>query len=424
MAIPSFVQASTGTTDATGTFTFTGVATGTIGDVVIVHIVVDGSGAISWGALSGTNINDLAGSANVWTEIGTFHAGAAVQQRIFIGRRTSASAAPTFTAAANTSGDDVYGRMYEFTDVSAGTTLTTVIENATAGGTSTSGATASGTIADASVQTLGPDRLALNFIGINDDNAIDVLASSGLQGWTEPTPEYADATGTDASVGIQTAFPASINTGQGTSGNSVQGSGGTNEAKAQQFTTSGALSVAHVTSTLRKNGTPTDNLVIEIQTDSGGLPSGTAVGTGGSIAGASLIDFFRNYRVAVSASLSAATTYHLVWRRDGARDTLNYFLTAAGGDSLTTAGTGVENLASGTWVDLATSDQSFALHTATDVSAGATVDGATTANVDATDTWGVVGFALIGTTVVSAATSDTAWMNDRRTPRRRSMQRW
>lgn len=225
MAAPAFVQASTGATDATGAFTFTGVATGTIGHIVVVQILVDGTGAISWGTISGTNINNLAGTANVWTEVGIFNAGATPQQRIFLGRRTSASAAPTFAASANTSGDDVYGRMYEFSDVNAGSTLADVIENVTPGST-TSGAAVSGTIADAAVTTLGPDRLALNLVGNNDDNAVAAFTGETGGDWVEATAEYADATGTDGCIQLQTANMPTAGTVDGGTATNVDATDG------------------------------------------------------------------------------------------------------------------------------------------------------------------------------------------------------
>ena len=401
MAAPSFIQASTGATDATGAFTFTGVATGDIGNVVIVHIGIDGSGAIDWGTISGTNIESLAAVNNTWTEIGAFFSGAAVQQRLFIGRRTSASSAPTFTTTANTSGNDVYGRMYEFANVSTGTTLAEVIENGTAGSTTTSGATASGTIADASVTVLGSDRLALNLVAINDDNA--VAAFTGMTGgtWGEAVAEYADSGGTDASIQLQAAWPSSLAAPISPQSSTavIQGDGGAStEQAAQEFTTVGALTVSNVMLTCKKTGSPADDLVIEIQTDSAGIPSGTVVGSAGALPAANIdsTTTYKAYRVALSASLAATTTYHLVLRRSGARDTSNYFQAWIGGDTITG---GVEVKGGGTWTNATNNDLVFALQADGDLLSGAVIDGGTATNVDAADTWAVVGFALIGTTV-------------------------
>jgi hypothetical protein len=398
VAAPTFVQASTGATDATGAFTFTGVATGTIGDLVVIHILVDGTGAIAWGTLSAANINALDGTANTWTLVGTFNIGSATnaQQRIYMGRRTSASAAPTFVASANTSGDDVYGRMYEFTNVSTGTTLATVIENG-----------------------VGLSWLTLD-----------------------------------------------------ASGQPIQGAGGVQEQQAQSFTSpSGATTLTNVALYVVKNGTPTDNLIIEIQTDSAGVPSGSVVGTVATIPGASVPVGGFTY-MACSISLSSSTTYWIVLRRDGARDTTNRYVvnrsvdnftgsskpldsgvwgagstsdwnlllayssdqgqTAHAGTSATindaaVATLGPDRLAlnfvginddnavaaftgmiGGTWAeataeyaDAGGTDACIQLQTAAMAAAGV-IDGGSTSNVDATDGWGSIGFALIGTTVASS----------------------
>jgi hypothetical protein len=556
VAAPSYVQASTGATDATGAFTFTGVATGTIGDLVILQIFVDGAVAIGWGTLSASNINALDGTANTWTFVGTFAHAGICQQRIYLGRRTSASSAPTFVTTANTSGDDVYGRMYEFTNVSAGTALATVIENGAAldflegtGSTPISGATgtsemvaqsfvspgavtlkelglhlgkqsspvdntvieiqtdsaghpsgsvvgtvatrasstfnasfayemfscsialsasttywivvrrdgardttnfiswatasvaypngagqvmASGTwgadttdksfvlgtgtdqgaytnsgtstsIRDAPVTTLGPDRLALNFVGINDDNAVAAFTGGTAGGtWAEAVAEYADSGGTDASIQLQIAWPASLASGIGSvTFIPTTGDGGANERAAQQFTTVGSLAVEGVTFLADAVGTPTGDLVVEIQTDSAGLPSGTVVGSSGSLAVSGITSTPRTYRVSLSASLSAATTYHVVWRRSVASDSVNYVRIY--GPNVDTITGDSEFRDGGVWAFNSNSDLSFALHTAGEISSGATIDGGAATNVDGTDTWGVVGFALIGTTAPAAA---------------------
>lgn len=285
---------------------------------------------------------------------------------------------------------------------SLGTTIHALVSG-TAGTAAYHSAT-TGTISDVAVTTLGPDRLALNFVGINDDNAIPVLSQATGQGWAEPTIEYADATGTDASIGIQGAWPASISSGPGGGLLSV-GAGTTTEKQAQQFTTSVALTITDVTFTVLKSGAPADNLIIEIQSDSAGVPSGSVVGTA-TVAASTLTTSLLTYRVSLSASLSAATTYHLVFSRSGALNGAQFYQIGTGSsDSLTDAGWGTETYTTGAWSETSTNELSFALHTATDISAGATIDGGTATNVDATDGWGVVGFALIGTTVVAESTS-------------------
>lgn len=246
---PTFRQASAGETDATGAFTFTGTASGAQGDIVILQIVVDGTGAISWGSLTSSNINDLSGAAG-WTEIGIFNAGVLPQQRLFIGRRTSLSSAPTFSASANTSGDDVYGRFYEFTNVSAGTALAEVIEGGPVSGLRT------------------------------DDSNVELL----------------------------------------------YGSSGTFEYQAFSFVNTNAATLSRVTLGVSKAGGPSDGIFIELQADSAGSPSGSALATSDTLAGSSITaGSATNYPFAISASLSASTTYWIVAKRSGARDTSNHY---------------------------------------------------------------------------------------------------
>jgi hypothetical protein len=186
---------------------------GAAGQVLIVHLLQDGSqtGANAPSVTSITNAEDLAGTDNVLTYIGAFNVGATPEayQHLWIGR--GLAAANAVITGANAGNDDIFVRIYRFDNVSTGTTLSTVIENATAGATVSAGAT-DGTIADASVQSLGADRLALNFVGINDDNA--VAAFTGMTGgtWAEAVAEYADSGGTDGCIQLQTAAMASAGT--------------------------------------------------------------------------------------------------------------------------------------------------------------------------------------------------------------------
>lgn len=128
MAIPAFVTASTGTTDATGAWTHTSTAPGEAGRILLVHLLQDGTNAAPT-ITSVTNAEDLAGADNVLTYVGAFPVGdpAAAYQHLWIGRSLSTSA--MVITGANAGGDDVYVRVYEFSGVSTGTTLTTVMEN-------------------------------------------------------------------------------------------------------------------------------------------------------------------------------------------------------------------------------------------------------------------------------------------------------
>lgn len=402
MAIAAIYAASTGATDATGAFTFTGSNPGgaAIGDLVILQIGIDGTGAISWGTISATNIEALDGTANTWTLIGTFNVGSPTlaQQRLYVGRRTSASSAPTFTTTANTSGDDVYGRMYYFKNVNTGTTLASIIENATAGAT-VSGAGTSGTIADASVTTLGPDRLALNFIAISDDNAIPTF--TGMTGgiWqTHPSiTAYVEAGGTDMSISVQMAIPGLLSAmpSPQTVTTSLQGTGGNPDGLAQSFSLGSDQTIRYVSFWAVPTGSPTGNLIVEVRTDNAGVPSSTVLGSG-QMAAADLPAVASAMAISIpitATALTGSTTYWIVWRRDVAADGAAIQVDRAPASSLYAGGVPA-TLNAGTWTP-GTTDFGFTLQDGS----GAVIDGGTATNSDATDGWGVVGFALIGTTV-------------------------
>lgn len=401
MAAPAFVAASTGATDATGGWTATCHAPGAADRIIVLQFLADGTNASYPTISSTTNIKDLAGTSGQWTRV-TAAAGENVgspkvaSQHIYIGRSASTSA-PVVTGA-NVGGDDVYWRFYEFTDVSTGTTLATVIENGTAGSI-VNGAGTSATVSDSDVTTLGADRLALNFVGINDDNAIAAFAGETGGDWTEAVAEYADATGTDASIGLQLAYLSLAGSGLADGGPlNVYGGTGTEEQSAQSFSLGSNATVSTIRLLVGKNGTPTDDLTVEVQTDSSGVPSGTVVGSGGSLSCSGFTSSARWQSFSVNASLTASTTYWLVVRRSGARDATNYPWVVPSTTSNPYSGGTAAQRNSGTWSNVTNQDLAFVV---TDNAAG-TIGGGTFTQADATDGWGVVGFALIGTTAASA----------------------
>ena len=87
----------------------------------------------------------------------------AALQHLCIGR----SLGGTVSVTVATTGDDLYYRLYEFSGAIAGTTLAAVTESIANGvGTGTT------IISDTGVTTTGADRLALQFVAVNDDNAL------------------------------------------------------------------------------------------------------------------------------------------------------------------------------------------------------------------------------------------------------------
>lgn len=206
MAAPTYVNASTGSLDISGSWTHTGMAPGASGRIIILQVIQDAYNA-NITLTSVTNMNTLAGGASNMTSIGQFNLGASVaKQHLWIGRSTSTSA--PVASGGNTAGDDIIVRMYQFQDVNTGSNLSDVIENATAGGTDTKTGTSTG-ISAPTVATLDVDRLAVCFVGVNDDNAVG--AFTGMTGgtWGEAVAEYLEsASTTDMCMQLQTAAMA------------------------------------------------------------------------------------------------------------------------------------------------------------------------------------------------------------------------
>lgn len=210
MAIPAFVQAGAGITitGASGTAQITSGVT--VGNVILLQILVD-SGGTNPTLTTVTGIADIAGTPSAMTTgtasaVGNPIAG---EQRPYFGRATATSVSVLITA-----GDtlDLYARLYEFSGVASGTALTDIIENGVAADGMALGAATSTTIADVAVTTNGADRLAVNMIAVNDDNALAAFSGQTGGTWVEPVAEYLDSTGTDGCIGIQTANMASAGT--------------------------------------------------------------------------------------------------------------------------------------------------------------------------------------------------------------------
>jgi hypothetical protein len=104
--------------------------------------------------------------------------------------------------------------------------------------------------------------------------------------------------------------------------------------RAQGFKLSATTRVVRVGLWLKKAGIPTDNLTVEIQTDTGGLPSGTAVpnGTSNAVAASALASgAFKlvTFIFAVPPQLTGNTQYHLVLKRSGSLSASHYYIWGA-----------------------------------------------------------------------------------------------
>lgn len=216
MTIPTFwlragELAITGTGATSVTASFDEIVSARI---VIVQVTQDGTAADAAISSVHANIANLAGTASAMTSIGTFPIGnpAAAKQLLWIGR-TTATVPITASVCSLTSsgGDDLYVEIVTFQNVSTGTTLATVIENGSAGSTASESGTGT-TVNDVGVTTLGVDRLACNFVGINDD-ATGIAAFAGASGGTwSLRSQFESSTGTDGTVVLMDAAMASAGT--------------------------------------------------------------------------------------------------------------------------------------------------------------------------------------------------------------------
>lgn len=220
MVAPSFVAASTGTTDATGAWSHTCMAPGAAGRLIIFQIFQDGTaGEVAPDTF--TNITALDGTANSMTPLeptpapsGWTDGSATSFFNLWVGRSTGTSA-PVISGP-NVGGNDLYMRAYEFQNANTGSTIDDVFENDNVAatlfdnGTRTAGTDAS--IESCTVITLGPDRLACNFIGVNDDNAVADFTGETGGDWALAVAAYVESGGTDATIALQIAAMASAGT--------------------------------------------------------------------------------------------------------------------------------------------------------------------------------------------------------------------
>jgi len=386
MASPMYVDAGTGATDAGSDWSYTCQAAAAAGNLFIVQVLQDGVTSNALAVTGSTNINNLAGSAG-WTQLAEMTFG--LSSYLFVGRSTSTSA-PTISGT-NTTSEDLYIRSYQFKNVNTGTTLSDICENVTAGSWDFeygSGAM----VSDNDVTTLGADRLPLQFVFVGDDNTIAAFGSySGGYWWQQNT--WAESSGTDGAISLSTGRVGVGSWGNNGNEEAVYGGSGTGEAVAQSFQCP-AATYRTVYAKIRRWASPTDNLVCEVQTDNGGEPSGTVVGTGGSRLASEFDNVApREEAFSINATLSASTTYWLVFTRSGSRDVTNYATVNVQLDDRFSGYSATRD--SGTW-NTALEDTSFLIEPS-----GGTL-GSATASITDSDPWMSIGVALIGTTAAAA----------------------
>jgi hypothetical protein len=211
VAAPSFVAAGAGNVATTGTAVPDTIAsTPLAGQVVLVHGVLDGTtGAPALGTI--TNVSSLSGSASsltLATPSGGEDVGAAAAKHFFWLGRVTANG--TVTVNIGTTGNAFFFRVYTFSGVASGTTVAAIIENGGSAYVNATAATAA--VTDTGVTTNGADRLAVQLVAVNDDNALASFTGETGGDWTEAVAEFASATSSDGCVQLQTATIASAGT--------------------------------------------------------------------------------------------------------------------------------------------------------------------------------------------------------------------
>ncbi len=205
MAAPSWVQSGAGVVVATGSGTPT-LPSGAVaaGDLVIAHILEDGN-STGPTLVSTANIEALDGTDNSMTFLVNTCVGLScvAEQWIYLGRCIAGGVTTSITVS--TPGDDLYMMLHQFTDVAAGTEAVSVRE----GQGDSVGDTAA--VNDQGVTTLGDDRLAIQLVAINDDNAMGSFTGESGGDWLEAA-EFASATGTDGCIQLQIATMAAAGT--------------------------------------------------------------------------------------------------------------------------------------------------------------------------------------------------------------------
>ena len=125
-------------------------------------------------------------------------------------------------------------------------------------------------------------------------------------------------------------------------GSQALGASTTSLRTAASFTPGVDLSVRDVDLRLRREGSPADNIQLQLQADAGGLPSGSALGSS-SLAGSSLAQEsypWVRFNFDPLVSLSAGVTYWLVVQRSGSVSSSAYYLLGVD-ESLSFAGGGL-----------------------------------------------------------------------------------
>lgn len=118
---------------------------------------------------------------------------------------------------------------------------------------------------------------------------------------------------------------------------------------AERFnTSSSSINVDTIRMRWGKEASPTDNLIIHLQADNAGTPSGTDLASSTWTGAGSAISGIITHNFTISATLNASSTYWIIFNRSGSNDDTNYYHTFG----LTTNNLGqAKRNRTGTWSD-------------------------------------------------------------------------
>lgn len=130
---------------------------------------------------------------------------------------------------------------------------------------------------------------------------------------------------------------------------------------AQTFSLASDASIESIKVYLKKSGSPSDNVLVSIQSTSGGDPSGTVIGSQLSLDGTTLTTSYVEYTFTYSTrpSLSASTTYAVVLERSGSTSDTDYYLWNA--DIANPYASGVSKFYRSSWNTDSGTDQTLVL---------------------------------------------------------------
>jgi hypothetical protein len=139
-------------------------------------------------------------------------------------------------------------------------------------------------------------------------------------------------------------------------------------SRGQTFTTTTATSVSSVRLSIWKTASPTDNLTVSIYAVSGGLPTGSALGTSNIVVGSTLgttaltgLNSPTTFTFATPVALAASTQYALMPARSTGLNATNYYNITGQGSS-PYAGGNMVNYNGTTYTASSTNDLGFAVY--------------------------------------------------------------